>query len=122
MPYDIHIVRTDHWLDAASDPITKDQVDELIASDPELSWSADEWVEMSDGRGNKVTRYFMIEWNGVSTFWWYRHRIQCSRADEEQVGKLVAMADRLGARVVGDDGEIYGADNWRAVYRGEIKP
>ena len=120
MPYDLHIVRTDNWLDAANDPITKDEVDALIASDPELAWSAKEWGSMRDGAGQKITRYFMILWNGDPCFWWYRDQIMCSGPSEEQVGKLVEMAVKLRANAFGDDGEAYPPDTWRAVYRGEV--
>lgn len=121
MAYDLHIVRTESWLDAARDPVTKEQVDALIAADPELAWSAEDWVDMRDGRGKKVTRYFMILWRGVPCFWWYRDEMRCAGPSEEQVGKMIAMAAALGANVVGDDGATYRPDNWQAVYRGEIK-
>ena len=121
MAYDVHIVRTPNWLDAASDPITEAQVDALVAADPELGWSADDWVDMSDGRGRAVTRYYLILWNGSPCFWWYRAEIRCARPSEAQVGKMVAMAAALEAHVVGDDGEAYRPDNWLAVYRGEFK-
>jgi hypothetical protein len=42
MSYDVHIVRTNDWLDAVADPITKLQVDEIVASDPDLAWSTAE--------------------------------------------------------------------------------
>src|SRR5687768_13664545 len=105
MAYDVHIVRTQDWLDAANDPITKEQVDALIASDPELAWSTEDWVDMRDGRGQKVTRYYMILWKGQPCFWWYRDQIKCSRPSEDQVGKMVEMAARIRANVLGDDGE-----------------
>jgi hypothetical protein len=106
MPYDVHIVRTDNWLDTADDPITKPQVDALIASDPELAWSADDWVDMSDEKG-KVTRYFAILWTGEPCFWWYRNEIRCATPNQAQRAKMVEMAARLGAKVIGDDGEAY---------------
>src|SRR4051812_41258471 len=40
MAYDVHIVRTEDWLDAAGDPITREEVDALIAADSELAWSS----------------------------------------------------------------------------------
>ncbi len=76
---------------------------------------------MRDGRGTKVTRYFAIQWNGVSCLWWFRDEIRCAGPSEAQVGKMVAMAAKLKANVVGDDGETYRPDNWRAVYRVEVK-
>jgi hypothetical protein len=121
MAYDIHIVRTNNWLDAADDPITKEQVDSLIAADPELEWSTTDWVDMRAKRGTKVTRYFMILWKSEPCFWWYLDQITCSGPSEEQVGKLMEMAAALSANVFGDDGEAYLPDTWRAVYRGELK-
>src|SRR5262249_4073726 len=106
MPYDVHIVKTDSWLDAADDPITKAEVDALIASDSELAWSADDWVDMSEKKG-KVTRYFAILWNGQPCFWWYRNEIRCAGPSEEQLAKMVKMARKLDATVIGDDGEEY---------------
>jgi len=121
MAYDVHIVRTDDWLDAAKDPVTKQDVDELIASDPDLAWSTEDWVDMRDGRGKKVTRYFMILWKGQPCFWWYRDQIKCAGPSEEQVGKMVEMAATLTANVLGDDGEAYRPATWRAMYRGELR-
>jgi hypothetical protein len=106
MAYDIHIVRTKNWTEAATAPITKQDVDALIATDSELAWSTTDYVEMSDDEGVS-TRYFMITWRSEPCFWWYRDQIQCSGPDETQVSKLVQMARALGAYTVGDDGEAY---------------
>ena len=57
MPYDLHIVRTRDWTEAASAPVTKQDVDALIAADTELSWSTTDYVDMSDEAGVS-TRYF----------------------------------------------------------------
>jgi len=109
MAYDLHIVRTKNWLEAASAPITKQDVDALIASDPELAWSTTDHVDMKDDTG-AVTHYYMIDWRGKPCFWWYRDQIQGSRLDEAQQSKFVQMARALNAFAVGDDGEIYDAD------------
>ena len=106
MAYDLHIVRTENWLEAASASVTKQDVDALIAADSELAWSTTDYVDMSDDAG-AVTRYWMITWRGQPCFWWYRDQIQCSGPDEAQVSKLVQMSRVLHAHVVGDDGEIY---------------
>jgi hypothetical protein len=106
MGYDLHIARTKDWTQAASAPITRHDVDALIAADAELVWSATDYVDMRDAAG-QVTRYWMIAWRGQPCFWWYRDQIQCSGPDEAQVSKLVQMARALNAYAVGDDGEIY---------------
>jgi len=109
MAYDLHIVRTKNWLEASRAPITKEDVDALILSDPELEWSTTDYVDMSDDAG-EVTRYYLITWRGQPCFWWYRDEIQCSGADEAQQLKLAQMARALNAFAVGDDGEIYDED------------
>ena len=106
MAYALHIVRTEDWAEAASAPITKQDVDALIAADSELAWSTTDYVDMADAAGVS-TRYFMITWRGQPCFWWYRDQIQCSGADEMQIFKLVQMSRVLRARVSGDDGEEY---------------
>ena len=107
MAYDIHIVRTKDWTDAASAPITRQDVDALIAADAELEWSTRDYVDMHDDTG-AVLRYWMIDWRGRPCFWWYRDQLQCSGPDQAQQFKLTQMARALNAFVVGDDGEIYG--------------
>ena len=106
MAYDIHIVRTEHWLEAASAPITKEDVDALIAADAELKWSTTDYVDMKDDAG-ATTRYYMITWCEAPCFWWYWDQIQCSGADEAQQLKLAQMARALKAIAMGDDGERY---------------
>ena len=105
MPYDLHVVRTSNWLEAAMNPITRAAIDRLIQSDPELEWSASDYVEMKQ---EEVTnRFYMITWNGMSCFWWYEDQIRCASPNEQQVAKLIGIAEKLKAKLVGDDGERY---------------
>lgn len=106
MAYDLHIVRTRDWKEAANAPVTKQDVDALIAGDPELAWSTTDYVDMAD-EGGVPTRYFMITWHGQPCFWWHRDQILCSAPTEAQIRKLAQMSGALFARVVGDDGEFY---------------
>ena len=106
MAYDLYVVRTSHWIRAAENPITKADVDALIENDSELGWSKADFVDMKEETG-AVERFYMILWNGVPCFWWYKSELLCSGADEAQIRKLLDIAHVLDARVVGDDGEIY---------------
>jgi hypothetical protein len=67
-----------------SAPITKADVDALIAADPELEWSTTNYVDMKDDSG-AVTRYHMIRWGGHPCFWWYRDQIQWSGPDDATI-------------------------------------
>ena len=104
MAYDLHLVRTNNWLDAADAPVTKADIDALILSDTELSWSTD-YVDMKvDG---EVKRFHLIDWKGEPFFWWYQDQIKFNSPDTDALIKLIGMADTLNAVVVGDDGEHY---------------
>ena len=104
MSYDLHVVRTTHWLDADTNPITKKDVESLISADADLSWSED-YVDMRvDGI---VTRFYLIEWKGDSIFWWYKNEIRFNSPEENNQIKLLEIAKTLNAYVVGDDGEHY---------------
>jgi hypothetical protein len=104
--YDLHIVRTPDWTDAADAPILKDEVASLVEADPELSWSSTEFVD-SVGDGGEAVRLPFIKWLGTSCFLWDRNQILCTNADERHIAKLTQIADALNAKVVGDDGERY---------------
>lgn len=106
MAYDLHVARTTDWTQSSLSPITKQQVDDLIASDGELQWSTTDHVDMQDDAGG-TTRYYMICWRGSACFWWYRDRIECSGPTEAQQLKLTKIARALNAFVIGDDGERY---------------
>jgi hypothetical protein len=106
MGYDLHVVRTEDWLDASQNPIGLDEVQAAVAVDSELSLDADQFVAMSDAKG-RTHRYPIVSWRGRPIFWWYQDQLISSSPTEAVVGKLLQIAERLGARVIGDDGELY---------------
>ena len=50
-----------------TNPISKDEVDQLITTDRTLVWSNQDFVDMKGDAGETI-RYYVIEWNGVSCF------------------------------------------------------
>ena len=119
MSYDLHVVRTEDWLDAEQKPILKPEVDALVNGDPSLEWSTEDWIELQESPHKPSVRYYMIRWNGEPSFLWCGGEISCASPSEEQTGKLVEIAQQLEAFVVGDDGEHYEPSTWRNTYRGE---
>jgi hypothetical protein len=99
-------VRTERWLDAADDPITKPQVDALLAADPELEWATDVWDKISTD-STIMNRAIALRWRGQACFWWYRHGIRCTAPNAEQLAKMIGMAVELDANVIGTDGTEY---------------
>jgi hypothetical protein len=107
VPYDLHIVRSETWLDAAKSPITKQEIDTLIGSDRELKWSSRDYLDQRDPKTGAVVRYWAILWDGHPCFLWMGGEVRCSSPEERQIRKMLAMAKALHERVVGDDDEQY---------------
>ncbi|SFS09844.1 hypothetical protein SAMN05421771_1707 [Granulicella pectinivorans] len=111
MGYDLHIVRTREWADAEEEPILLDEVEALVAADPELRWSPslDSVVTTPDGAEirYRAAQNPAIQWREISAFRWSGDQIECKNPTPEQIVKLAQMARALNAYLVGDDGELY---------------
>ena len=101
MGYDLHITRRGNWADEDGPEITLDEWNAYVASDDELQPDA------ANGPPYFLwTAHPQEPW----TLWWRRGVVQTKNPDDATVRKLVAIAERLGATVQGDDGEVYRAD------------
>ena len=107
MGYDLHVVKTRSWVDAWRDPVTRDELEGWIALDPDLSWSAEDWHDRKDKATGKVVRTALVEWRGEYLGWFQDGEISSKNPDEALVFKLLSLAKKLGAMVVGDDDELY---------------
>lgn len=87
MSYDLHITKADHWAESDSVPITSDDM-----------------LKIAD---------LMETYKGIP-FLFLRGRITVGGADERVIGLMIEMAERIGARVQGDEGELY--DNKTRAY------
>ena len=101
MGWEIHITRAEHWADSDQQPITADEWLALVAADPEL---------VIDPRDNGP--YFAL-WLSHQVhddhpwFDWSEGSINTKYPDRRTMGKALEIARRIGARVQGDDGELY---------------
>jgi hypothetical protein len=99
MGYDLHITRAKDWPDNAGSEITAEEWLAHVDSDPEL--------KLAGYNGP----YFAL-WSGRSSYpepWfdWFDGNIKTKSPDPPLIQKALQIADRLGARVQGDDGEVY---------------
>jgi hypothetical protein len=103
MGYDLHITRAEDWSDSEKTPITKEEWAAVVAADPELRWDAD----------NDQFNRFQANWinpaSGEERGWfaWSDGEISTKNPDRAQLAKMLQIAERLGAQVLGDDGEKY---------------
>jgi hypothetical protein len=108
MGYDLHITRAPEVWESELHPITPEEWLRVVEDDPSLCLvGADPKLNRSGFRGP----YFAI-WSGPSEHkipWlnWLRGRVYSKNPDEALIKKLVEIAKRLKARVIGDDGEVY---------------
>ena len=121
MAYDVHIVRTESWPDAANDPVTKEQVDALRRCGPGagvVGRGLGGHAQQPREEGHPLLRD-PVEWGAQLLV--VPRRDPVRRAGRRsRVGKMVAMAAASGPTRRGRRGGLP-PDNWRAVYRGEIR-
>jgi hypothetical protein len=116
MGYDVHITRREDWADAGQD-ISLDEWLAVVAADPELRLDGYAESPIAGGRG-----VFRTERPGIAVWTaWSRHRegdtmawidhgsgnVSATNPDAEIRRKMWALAQRLAAKVQGDDGETY---------------
>lgn len=99
MGYELHITRAEFHAANAGHEITADEWMLYAQSDPELRASP-----------NNGECFFL--WSGKSKYpdpWfdWFLGNISTKNPDKAIVGKMLLIAQALGARVQGDDGEFY---------------
>jgi hypothetical protein len=101
MGWEIHITRAEHWPDSDEHPISAEEWLELVESDPELT---------IDPRDNGP--YFALwvaHWVQGDHPWfdWFKGAIKTKHPDRMTLVKALQIARHFGARVQGDDGEVY---------------
>lgn len=103
MGYDAHLTRADNWLDSALTPIG---LDEWV----EAGRASDALVELSEIEYPTGVPVFLLGDDPVSSpaLYWRDGEVVVRGADLEHLPSLVTVAEAIEARVVGDDGEVYG--------------
>jgi hypothetical protein len=97
MGYDIHITRREYWSANEGEPITLAEWLAYVEQDPELTL-----LDNID---------YDVDWEGAdgrcgSLFYAPYGSLKC-KYNEQIIDKMVQIASDLGAKVMGDDDEIY---------------
>lgn len=100
MGYDLHISRKKDWSDPEGLVISFDEWVNYVSSDPS--------VQKDPVNGQHDFLYVAHPFE-PKPLWWNEGEIYTKNPDKETVKKLVEIAQSLGARVLGDDGETYSA-------------
>ncbi len=101
MTYQLHITRASDWTHSEELPITAPEWLKLVRTDSELIQDHTHGPHFVRWAGS-VGRDRWLEWA--------EGRINTNYPDGALLKKLVAIAERLGAKVQGDGGEVYSGE------------
>lgn len=119
MGYEIHITRKTEWFDEDGPEISLEDWKAYIASDPEMRLDGYAEATMENGDVFRTEHDGIAVWTAYSGHgvdgnmaWLYPGScgIVAKNPDREILAKMFEIAQALGARVVGDEGEEYGTD------------
>lgn len=117
MGYAIHIIRRENWFEKNSqNDIFLEDWKAYIESDDELSLENSAEGLTGDEQTIKVRGDGMSLWHGHSDsgkvvwFAWLSGKISVNNPDDEIIYKMIKISKNLDAKVQGDEGEIYSAD------------
>lgn len=117
MGYELHITRQENWFDEEdSNQISFDEWIKILDEDKEMR--LDNLAEATNANGESIsvgseglcvwTKYSGNGMNGnYAWFDYHRGNIDCKNPDNEIIRKMLDIAERLNAKVQGDEGEIY---------------
>jgi len=107
MGYDLHITRADHWPDSAIYPISLQEWIAVADDEPRLEKHQPDDRPPVYGYLDSEGRGWALSWReGLITVW----------KGYEAAAALAVLAEKLGARLVGDDSEEYYADGSSAAW------
>jgi hypothetical protein len=119
MGYDFHITRKENWSDEDGPEISLDEWIHYVRSDPEMRLDGFAEVERGSESTIRITDPSMAVWTSYSgngdggNFAWmclFHGSVQVKNADEEIRRKMWTIAEKMSARLQGDEGEFYGKD------------
>ena len=116
MGYDIHITRANDWTESQSFPISLEEWNLYIRSDPEMRLDGFAEVTTTEGESLRYENPGLAVWIAYSKhdlkgnkawFDFRREMIVVKNPDDEILAKMKQIAAKLSANVIGDEGETY---------------
>ena len=111
MGYDLYITRAESWLDRKKSPIRREEWDSVVAADPELELSTQDYYERQVKR--RIERIYAVIWMvhpDRVPFWFLDGAVETKNPDDATIRKMVTLARKLKAKVLGEEDEEYGSD------------
>lgn len=118
MGYEVHITRKENWFDEGPEISLADWLD-VVRTDPEMRNDGYAEATVAEGSVLRIEDPSMSVWlaypghlqDGNMAWMWHSHgNVVTKNPDEEMLQKMLIIAQRLSAKVQGDEGEVYGID------------
>ena len=114
MGYDVHITRKNEWYSEEGEEITLDEWKEFVNSSSDMRMDGFAEVETPDGMLRMESEGLSV-WLGYSNqeegalvwFDYFEGNVRVKNPDEEILIKMYSIAQALGAKVQGEECEIY---------------
>jgi hypothetical protein len=98
MAYDVHITRAEFWAENEGYEISLEEWRRYVAFDIEIE---------PDPQNSSTDFLFFRHPIGPVPLWWESGQVYAKNPDKLMIQKMIEIAEKLGARVQGDDGELY---------------
>ena len=113
MSYEVHIHRAEDHVDAAENPIPREEWEAWVTNAEDFRFSDSDYVTFQYEDGERVER--LAEWTAHPdgeefSLYYYSGSVVTGNPDAHTVRRMVKIAEDLRARLQGDDGEFYGPD------------
>jgi len=107
--YNLHITRAEHWFEASSEPLLLDEINQLVESDAELTVSSTHFYDRLKEEGTSECIHAIL-WTAHPQkvpLWFRDGEITAKNPDDATIVKMLEIAEKVQAQVLGDDGEVY---------------
>lgn len=99
MTSEVHITRAEHWAQNRDRQILASEWHDLVSCDPELRLACSNGPHFVIWSGESGVSIGWLEWNDGN--------ISTKFPDERLLAKMLQIAERLGAHVQSEEGEVY---------------
>ena len=109
MGYDLHITRASSWLERAEQPISPAEWQSIVDADATLTPNATDYFQRT-GPSGQVETIHPVDWtegNDGNCLWYVDGVIECKNPSHKWISKMVEIAARLDAKVLGEGNEEY---------------
>ncbi len=112
MGYELYITRADNWYNNEGRELTEATWEAVVESDPEMRISGFGEATTPSGETIRYVNPLLAEWLGhpehdVVWFDFRQGNVVVKNPDELTIAKMHEVAQKLKARVQGDEGEFY---------------